>query len=426
MLSTPLFNVDTVRADFPILHQEINGHPLVYFDNAATTQKPQSVIDAISYYYAHDNANVHRGVHTLSHRATDACEKVRDQVKAFINAPTRESVIFTQGATDSVNLVMNSWASHHVGAGDNILLSEPEHHSNLVPWQMLAERVGAQIRTLPLLPSGELDLSLLDTLIDHKTRLVAVQHMSNVLGTIHDLEQIIGAAHRAGALVLVDAAQSIPHLATDVQALDIDFLVFSAHKMLGPTGIGILYARPEILEQMPPYRGGGAMIKEVWMDRHTWGDLPFRFEAGTPHMAGIVGLGAAITYLENLGLDAVLAHEQMLLRYALEKLKPLEGLDLYGPVDDTAHRGGIISFNLQGIHAQDVGEIMDQQGIAIRTGHHCCQPLMRHYQVSTMARASFYIYNTHAEVDAFVAALQRTQRLLTRRQNRQNARQYAT
>lgn len=420
-----MFNVEAIRADFPILHQEINGHPLVYFDNAATTQKPQSVIDAISHYYAHDNANVHRGVHTLSHRATDACEKVRDQVKAFINAPTRESVIFTQGTTDSVNLVMQSWASYHIRAGENILLSEPEHHSNLVPWQMLAERVGAQIRTLPLLPSGELDLSLLDTLIDDKTRLVAVQHMSNVLGTIHDIAQIIAAAHRVGARVLVDAAQSIPHLATDVQALDIDFLVFSAHKMLGPTGIGVLYARPDILEQMPPYRGGGAMIKEVWMDRHTWGDLPFRFEAGTPHMAGIVGLGAAITYLQNLGLDAVLAHEQMLLRYALEKLKSIEGLDLYGSEANPLNRGGIISFNLQGIHAQDVGEIMDQQGIAVRTGHHCCQPLMRYYQVSTMARASFYIYNTHAEVDAFVAALQRTQRLLTRRQARQHAKQQA-
>jgi cysteine desulfurase / selenocysteine lyase len=420
-----MFNVEAVRADFPILHQQINGHPLVYFDNAATTQKPQSVIDAISYYYAHDNANVHRGVHTLSHRATDACEKVRDQVRAFINAPTRESIIFTQGATDSVNLVMHSWASYQIKTGENILLTEPEHHSNLVPWQMLAERMGAQIRTIPLLPSGELDLSLLDTLIDSNTRLVAVQHMSNVLGTIHDIERIITAAHRVGARVLVDAAQSIPHLATDVQALDIDFLVFSAHKMLGPTGIGVLYARPEILEQMPPYRGGGAMIKEVWMDRHTWGDLPFRFEAGTPHMAGIVGLGAAITYLENLGLDAVLAHEQMLLRYALEQLKGVESLDLYGPEDNILHRGGIISFNLQGIHAQDVGEIMDQQGIAIRTGHHCCQPLMRHYQVSTMARASFYIYNTHAEVDVFVAALQRTQRLLTRRQTRQNARQHA-
>lgn len=417
-----MFNVEAVRADFPILHQEINGHPLVYFDNAATTQKPQSVIDAISHYYAHDNANVHRGVHTLSHRATDACEKVRDQVKAFINAPTRESVIFTQGATDSVNLVMQSWGSYQIKAGENILLTEPEHHSNLVPWQMLAERVGAQIRTLPLLPNGELDLSLLAGLIDDKTRLVAVQHMSNVLGTVHDIAQIITAAHRVGALVLVDAAQSIPHVATDVQALDIDFLVFSAHKMLGPTGVGVLYARPEVLEQMPPYRGGGAMIKEVWMDHHTWGDLPFRFEAGTPHMAGIVGFGAAITYLENLGLDAVLAHEQMLLRYALEKLKSVDAIDLYGS-ENLQHRGGIVSFNLQGIHAQDVGELLDQQGIAIRTGHHCCQPLMRYYQVSTMARASFYIYNTHAEVDTFVSALQRTQRLLTRRQARKHAKQ---
>lgn len=412
-----MLNLEAIRADFPILHQEINGNPLVYLDNAATTQKPQSVIDAICHYYSHDNANVHRGVHTLSHRATDACEKVRDQVKHLINAPTRESVIFTQGATDSINLIMQSWGSHQIKAGDSILLTEPEHHSNLVPWQMLAERVGASLRTLPLLPSGELDLSRLDTLIDDTTRLVAVQHMSNVLGTIHDIERVIAAARKAGARVLVDGAQSIPHMATDVQALDIDFLVFSAHKMLGPTGVGVLYARPEILEQMPPYRGGGAMIKEVWMDRHTWGDLPFRFEAGTPNMAGIVGLGAAITYLEKLGFDQVLQHEQTLLRYALEKLKPMEGVILYGP-DDVLHRGGIVSFNLEGIHAQDVGELLDQQGIAVRTGHHCCQPLMHFYGVSTMARASFYVYNTHEEVDRFVDGLARTQRLLQRRQNR--------
>ncbi len=416
-----MLNMEAIRADFPILHQEINGHPLVYLDNAATTQKPQSVIDAICHYYTHDNANVHRGVHTLSHRATDACEKVRDQVKHLINAPTRESVIFTQGATDSINLIMQSWGSHQLKAGDSILLTEPEHHSNLVPWQMLAERVGANLRTLPLLPSGELDLSLLDTLIDATTRLVAVQHMSNVLGTIHDIERIIAAARKVSARVLVDGAQSIPHMATDVQALDIDFLVFSAHKMLGPTGVGVLYARPEILEHMPPYRGGGAMIKEVWMDRHTWGDLPFRFEAGTPNMAGIVGLGAAITYLENLGFNQVLQHEQTLLRYALEKLKPMEGVILYGP-DDVLHRGGIVSFNLEGIHAQDVGELLDQQGIAVRTGHHCCQPLMQFYGVSTMARASFYVYNTHEEVDRFVDALARTQRLLQRRQHRNSRR----
>ncbi len=412
-----MLNLEAIRADFPILSQEINGFPLVYFDNAATTQKPQQVIDAIAHYYSCDNANVHRGVHTLSHRATDACEQVRDQVQRFINAPTRESVIFTQGTTDSINLVMQSWAQHQLKAGDNVVLTTPEHHSNLVPWQMLAENLGVSIRTLPLLDSGELDMSLLDTLIDENTRLVAVQHMSNVLGTIHDVESLMQKAHAVGARVLLDGAQSVPHKSIDVQALDVDFLVFSAHKMLGPTGIGILYARPEILENMPPYRGGGAMIKEVWSDRHTWGDLPFRFEAGTPNMAGIVGLGAAIRYLERIGLDAVLEHEQVLTRYALEQMKRIEGIRLYGP-EDVRKRGGIVSFNLEGIHAQDVGELLDQQGIAIRTGHHCCQPLMRHYGVSTMARASFYIYNTHEEVDIMVKALTRTQSLLHRRKQR--------
>lgn len=414
-----MLNMEAIRADFPILDQEINGQPLIYFDNAATTQKPECVIDAIADYYRHDNANVHRGVHTLSHRATDACEQVRDQVQHFINAPDRESVIFTQGTTDSINLVMQTWGLQHIQAGDNILLTEPEHHSNLVPWQMLAEQVGAELRTLPLLPSGALDLSGLDRLIDEKTRLVAVQHMSNVLGTLTDVDTIRQAARAKGALILLDAAQSIPHLPVDVQALDIDFMAFSGHKMLGPTGIGVLYAKREILETMPPYRGGGAMIKEVWMDRFTWGDLPFRFEAGTPNMAGIVGLGAAIRYLDKLGLEQVLAHEQTLLRYALEKMKSIEGVELYGP-EDIRHRGGIVAFNLKGVHAQDVGELLDQQGIAVRTGHHCCQPLMRFYGVSTMVRASFYIYNTHEEVDRFVDALARTQRLLQRRQSRRN------
>lgn len=408
-----MLNVDSLRADFPILRQQINDHPLVYLDNAATTQKPRQVIEAIVRYYESENANVHRGVHTLSQQATAHYEQVRSQVARFINAPVPESVIFTQGTTDSVNLVMQSWASHQIKAGDNLVLSQPEHHSNLVPWQMLAEAVGAELRFLKVNDQGELILDDLDSLFDSRTRLLAIQQMSNVLGNLNPLDTLITAAHAVGAKVLVDGAQSVPHLPVDVQALDCDFLVFSAHKMLGPTGVGVMYAKPELLESMPPYRGGGAMIKEVFEDRYTWGELPYRFEAGTPNIAGVIGFGAAIDYLEQIGMSAIWEHEQLLLAYALDKLKNIEGLELYGS-DQLRQRGGIVAFNFKGIHAQDVGELLDQQGVAIRTGHHCCQPLMRRFGVSTMARASFYLYNTVQEVDTLAKALSRAQRLFAR------------
>lgn len=413
-----MLNAARLREDFPILKQEIHGFPLVYLDNAATTQKPQAVIDAIVAYYTHNNANVHRGVHTLSQRASAQFEQVRQQVAAFVNAPAPEAVIFTKGTTDGINLVRSSWAAHHVKAGDNLVLTQPEHHSNLVPWQMLAEANGATVRLIPIHADGTLDLSSLEQLIDARTALVAVQQMSNVLGTIHDLAPIVAAARAVGAKVLVDGAQSVPHLPVDFMALDLDFLVFSAHKMLGPAGVGVLVGRLELLEAMPPYQGGGAMIKEVWDDRFTWGDLPFRFEAGTPNIEGVIGLGAALDYLNAIGLDAILAHEHLLTQYALQQLQQLDGIQLYGPAE-IAQRGGIVSFNLEGVHPQDVGELLDQQGIAIRTGHHCCQPLMRYYGVPGMARASFYLYNTHEDVDALVKGLQRAQRLLTRAARRQ-------
>lgn len=408
-----MLNAEALRADFPILTQEINGYPLVYLDNAATTQKPRQVIDALVQYYSTECANVHRGVHTLSQRATNHFEVVRRKVAAFVNAPAVEAVIFTKGTTDGVNLVMNSWAGHQLRPGDSILLSQTEHHSNFVPWLMLAESLGVELRLLPVASDGGLVLDDLEKLIDARTKLVALQQMSNVTGAVHDLAPVVRAARAVGAKILVDGAQSVPHLKVDFQALDIDFLVFSAHKMLGPSGVGVLVARPEILEAMPPFMGGGSMIKEVWEDKFSWGDLPFRFEAGTPNIEGVIGFGAALDYLDAVGLDAIHAHEQKLMAHAREQLKELEDIEFYGP-SDPERRGGILAFNLRGLHAQDVGELLDQQGIAIRTGHHCCQPLLRRYGVSSVARASFYLYNTPAEVDALVKGLKRAQRLIAR------------
>ncbi|HEY9841327.1 MAG TPA: cysteine desulfurase [Candidatus Obscuribacterales bacterium] len=408
-----MLNAEILRADFPILKQEINGFSLVYLDNAATTQKPRQVIEAIVSYYQSECANVHRGVHSLSQRATDHFEQVRRQVAAFVNAPAPEAVIFTKGTTDGINLVMQSWASSNLVPGANILLSQTEHHSNFVPWLMLAKSLGVELRLLPVALDGTFILDDLERLVDEKTALVAIQQMSNVTGAIHDLAPIVRAARTVGAKILVDGAQSVPHLSVDFQAMDIDFLVFSAHKMLGPSGVGVLVSRPEILEAMPPFMGGGAMIKEVWEDRFSWGDLPYRFEAGTPNIEGVIGFGAALSYLEAVGMANIHAHEQLLLTHALEQLKELEDIQIYGPADLDC-RGGILSFNLRGLHAQDVGELLDQQGIAIRTGHHCCQPLMRHYGISGMARASFYLYNTPTEVDALVKGLKRAQRLIAR------------
>jgi len=406
-------DLEAIRADFPILKQQVNGEPLIYLDNAATTHKPQVVIDSLVRYYSAQNANVHRGVHTLSQQATDAFEAVREQVAGFINAPTSRSVIFTRGTTEAVNLVAYAWGEAEIKAGDVIVSSLMEHHSNLVPWQRLAQKQGAELRLIPLTEDGQLDLEAAARLIDSRTKLVALTQMSNVLGTLNDIPALAQMAHAVGAKLFVDGAQSVPHLPVDVQALDCDFLAFSAHKMAGPTGIGVLWGREEILAAMQPFHGGGAMIKEVFETYSTFGDLPYRFEAGTPHIEGVLGLGAALDYLQNLGMDTLHRYETELTAYALEQLQKIEGLQIYGPLK-AEQRGGILAFNLAGIHPTDLGALLDQQGIAIRTGHHCCQPLMRHFGVTGMARASLYLYNTRSEVDALISGIQRAQRIFAR------------
>jgi len=406
-------DLEAIRADFPILKQRVNGEPLIYLDNAATTQKPQVVIDSLVRYYSEQNANVHRGVHTLSQQATDAFEAVREQVASFINAPTSRSVIFTRGTTEAVNLVAYAWGEAEIQAGDVIVSSLMEHHSNLVPWQRLAQKQGAELRLIPLSDDGQLDLEAAASLIDSRTKLVAITQMSNVLGTLNAIPTLAKMAHAVGAKLFVDGAQSVPHLPVDVQALDCDFLAFSAHKMAGPTGIGVLWGREEILAAMPPFHGGGAMIKEVFETYSTFGDLPYRFEAGTPHIEGVLGLGAALGYLQNLGMDKLHRYETELTGYALEQLQKIEGLQIYGPLK-AEQRGGILAFNLAGIHPTDLGALLDQQGIAIRTGHHCCQPLMRRFGVTGMARASLYLYNTRSEIDALISGIQRAQRIFAR------------
>jgi cysteine desulfurase/selenocysteine lyase len=408
-----MLNVEHLRADFPILNQEVKDHPLVYFDNAATTQKPQAVIDALVHYYQRDNANVHRGVHTLSQRATDQYEEARRVVQRFIHAPTDSSVLFTRGTTEAMNLVAFSWGMENVQPGDRIVATQMEHHSNLVPWQRLAAATGAEIVLIPVTEDGLLDMAAAAELITAQTRLVAVAHMSNTLGTVNDIPALVALARQAGAVIVVDGAQSAPHLPVDVQALDVDFYAFSGHKLVGPTGIGVLYGKPALLEAMDPYQSGGSMIKEVFDTYSTWGDLPYRFEAGTPHIEGAIGLAAAINYLQAIGMAAIWEHEQLLTTYALDQLKDIDGIRLYGPTDVT-QRGGIVSFNIAGIHPQDIGAMLDEQGIAIRTGHHCCQPLMRRYGVPGTARASFYLYNTPAEVDRLVVGVKRVQRVFAR------------
>lgn len=418
-LQTPVkLDLTAIRADFPILKQSLHGEKLIYLDNAATTQKPQCVIDALVRYYSEQNANVHRGVHSLSQQATEAFEAVREQVAAFINAPTSRSVIFTRGTTEAVNLIAYAWGEANIQAGDVIVTSIMEHHSNLVPWQRLAQKQGAELRLIPIHDDGTLDLEAAAALIDQRTRLVAITQMSNVLGTLNDIPALVKMAHAVGAKIFVDGAQSVPHLPVDVQALDCDFLAFSAHKMAGPTGIGVLWGREEILAEMPPFHGGGAMIKEVFDTHSTWGELPYRLEAGTPHIEGVIGLGAALDYLNQLGMDNLHRYETELTAYALEKLALLEDIQIYGPLD-AEQRGGILSFNLAGIHPTDLGALLDQQGIAIRTGHHCCQPLMRRFGVTGMARASLYVYNTRAEIDALISGIERAQRIFARARQRE-------
>lgn len=398
-------DVEAIRSDFPVLHQEIHGRPLVYLDNAASSQKPRHVIEALDEYYRDYNANVHRGIHSLSERASQAYEEARRKVARFINARSTKEVVWTRNTTESINLVAYSWGRANLGPGDEILLTEMEHHSNLIPWQLLAEEKGVVLRFIPVTDDGFLDLDRLDDLLTERTKLVSLVHMSNVLGTINPVAEIGRRAHAAGAKILVDGAQSVPHLPVDVQALDCDFLAFSGHKMCGPTGIGVLYGKRKVLEAMSPFLGGGDMIREVYLESATWNELPWKFEAGTPSIAQAIGLGYAVDYLNDVGIDAIYQHEQEVVQYALEALSQVNGLTLYGPPADM--RGGVTTFNIPGIHPHDIATILDSEGVAIRAGHHCAQPLMRRYNVPATARASFYLYNTPQEVDILIRALEK-------------------
>ncbi|MBS0852871.1 cysteine desulfurase SufS [Enterobacter sp. JGM127] len=403
------FPVEKVRADFPVLTREVNSLPLAYLDSAASAQKPAQVIDAEAEFYRHGYAAVHRGIHTLSAEATQRMENVRNQAAGFLNARSPEELVFVRGTTEGINLVANSWGSASVHAGDNIVITQMEHHANIVPWQMLCERVGAQLRVIPLNQDGTLQLAQLDALLDERTRLVAVTHISNVLGTENPLAEIVAKAHQVGAKVLVDGAQAVMHQGTDVQALDCDFYVFSGHKLYGPTGIGVLYVKEDILQAMPPWEGGGSMIATVSLtEGTTYAKAPWRFEAGTPNTGGIIGLGAAIEYVSAIGLEKIAAYEQKLMDYALHALAEVPDLVLYGPAD----RKGVIAFNLGKHHAYDVGSFLDNYGVAVRTGHHCAMPLMAFYQVPAMCRASLVMYNTTEEIDRLVAGLKRIHQLL--------------
>ena len=407
------FDVATVRADFPILSRKINDHPLVYLDNAATTQKPRQVIDAITNYYEQTNSNVHRGVHTLSIEATNAYEVARAKVSKFINAPRHESVIWTRNTSESLNLVAATWADKNVGEGDNIVITAMEHHSNIVPWQQLAARKHAELRYLAAGKDGLLDMANIESIVDSRTKIVSAAHISNVLGTVNPVAELASRAHEVGAVILIDAAQSVPHMAVDVQAIDADFLCFSAHKMLGPTGIGVLYGKYDLLDEMPPFMFGGDMILEVTYEDAKWNELPYKFEAGTPNIADAIATGVAVDYLMDLKMDNVWEHEQQLTAYALDRLTALNGITILGP-EGPALRGGVISFVHDKIHPHDLGTALDQQGIAIRTGHHCAMPLIRSYDVVAAARASFYVYNTKMEIDALVSGISDTERYFVR------------
>ncbi len=402
-------DVEQLRAEFPVLHQQVNGQPLVYLDNAATTQKPRAVIEAVTRFYEHDCANVHRGVHTLSQRATDAYESARATVQRQLNAASAAEIVFLRGATEAVNLVAQSFLRPRLQAGDEILVSGMEHHANIVPWQLLCQQSGAQLRVIPVTDAGELELAALDDLLTARTRLVAVTHISNALGTVNPVAEIIDRAHERGVPVLVDGAQALPHGPVDVQALDADFYVFSGHKVYGPSGIGALYAKSAHLQAMPPWQGGGEMIRSVTFEKTTFAPPPERFEAGTPNIEGAIGLAAAIEWLNGLGAERVAAHEQALLAHATEALAKVPGLRLIGTAE---RKAGIISFVMEGAHPHDIGTILDHQGIAIRTGHHCAQPLMRRFGVPATARASFAVYNTRAEVDRLVAGLAKVKEVL--------------
>jgi cysteine desulfurase, sufS subfamily len=400
-----------IRTDFPILSRTIHNKPLIYFDNGATSQTPTQVIEAIVHYYSYQNANIHRGVHTLSQEATDAYEEARKKLQDHFNARKSSEILFTAGTTHSINLVANGYGAL-MQEGDEVIISASEHHSNIVPWQLACQRSGANLKVIPMNEKGILDLEVYNQLLNKRTKIVCIQHVSNALGNIHPIEEIIEKAHRVGAVVLVDGAQAAPHLQPDMQTLDVDFYAVSAHKMYGPTGIGALYGKEDLLLQLPPYQGGGEMIKEVHFEESTYADLPYKFEAGTPNICGGIAFGATIDYIQQLGMEAIATHEHKLLEYAIAKLQNIEGITLYGN-DDLSKRTAVISFNLQNIHPYDVGVILDQLGIAVRTGHHCTQPIMDFYCIPGTVRASFAVYNTFEEIDTFVEAVKKAQKMLS-------------
>lgn len=406
-----MFDVEAVRAEFPILAQEVNGRPLVYLDNGATSQKPRRVIDAIRRYYESDNANVHRGLHALSGRATDAFEGARDTVRAFLNAADRREIVFVRGATEGLNLVAQGWARPRLAPDDEIIVTTMEHHSNIVPWQLVCRQTGARLRVVPIHDDGTLDMEAFAELVNERTKVVAVAHVSNALGTINPVREIIAMAHDAGAVAVLDGAQAAPHGAVDVQALGCDFYVFSSHKCYGPTGMGALWGRAEQLDEAEPYQGGGDMIRTVSFEESTWNDLPYKFEAGTPNIAGAIGLGAAIEFVTALGMDAIAAHEHEILEYATEALGAMDGIRIIGTAPEKA---GIVSFVVDGVHPHDVGTIADQNGVAIRAGHHCAMPLMRRYRVPATSRASLALYNTRADIDALVTGLHKVKEIFDR------------
>ena len=403
------FNIDSIRADFPILSQKVNGKPLVYFDNGATSQKPQVVIDAISKYYQEINANIHRGVHTLSQLATDAYETSRGKIQQHINAKFAHEVLFTSGTTHGINLVANGFASI-LKSGDEVLVSALEHHSNIVPWQMLCEKTGAVLRVIPMNENGELIMAEYDKLLSNKTKIVTVNHISNALGTVNPIQYMIDKAHQFGAAILIDGAQAVPHLKPNVQELDCDFYVFSGHKICGPTGTGILYGKEAWLNKLPPYQGGGEMIKEVTFEKTTYAELPHKFEAGTPNIAGGIALGTAVDYMNEIGFENIQIQEKELLEYGTKRLLEIEGLKIYGTAKE---KTSVISFNIEGIHPYDIGTIIDKLGIAVRTGHHCAQPIMDFFKIPGTIRTSFAFYNTKEEIDIFVEGVKRAQLMLS-------------
>lgn len=411
-MQTSALSTENIRKDFPILQRMVrDGKPLVYLDNASTTQKPNQVIDAISDYYKNHNANVHRAVYALAEESTEAYEKTREKISKFLNIKNKEEVIFVRGTTEAINLVAYSWGRQNIKKGDIIVTTEYEHHSNIVPWQLLAKEKGAKLEYIGINDNGELILDHLDSYLKTgKVKLVTFSQMSNVLGTISNSEEIIKRCKKAGVKTLVDGAQSVPHMKVDIEKLDCDFFAFSAHKMLGPTGVGVLWARKEILETMPPFHGGGDMIREVHKYETTWNDLPYKFEAGTPNIADVIGFSAAIDYLSNIGMDAIRQHEIDLTKYALEKMSQVKGITIYG-VKDILNRGGVISFNFHDVHPHDVATIIDREGIAVRSGHHCAQVLMERLNVAATNRASFYIYNTKEDVDKLIKSLEKVSEL---------------